>query len=178
MDWAVVDGSVLDWIRTFTKRPGLTPEITPLSFYERAALARLEDGDTIAYFVAAGDGVLEQRRWILLDRTSDPIHEANAEGGLKVTEENVLDYLRFFCAFLELDGGPVMIADDDILRCQDGKIIITEAPVFNGVSDGNYLCTAHVLHNGFAFAADFAVVPENGQVKMLRDCELERLTVH
>ena len=82
-----------------------------LPFYAGIALVRVND-NTWASSTGPFWFLAKQGKMFLLDGTSAPIHEANEAGPVKVTEENALDYLRFFCYFVHGDEGPFLIVED------------------------------------------------------------------
>ena len=70
-----------------------------LPFYETVALIRVRDPNWVnqnlnIYYLT------DQGNLFRLNGTSPPIHEVNAKAPIKVNEENVLEYLRFFCFFV------------------------------------------------------------------------------
>ena len=65
-----------------------------LPFYENVVLVRVQDptwvpGHLTIYYLT------EQGNLYRLNGTSPPIHEVNGKAPIRVTEENVLEYLRF-----------------------------------------------------------------------------------
>ena len=147
-----------------------------LPFYETVALIRVKDpnwgnNDLYVYYLT------DQGNLFRLNGTSPPIHEVNDKAPIKVTEENVLDYLRFFCFFVRGEEGPFYVAEtiedpnmpemDDTTR---GVIEGIVAPAeFLGVNDkGHSLCKAVVFYSSALFIANFAVQP-SGMIEMLDD---------
>jgi hypothetical protein len=81
-----------------------------LPFYDHVVLIRLRDRTwgkqklTIYYLT-------DQGTLFRLNGTSPPIHEVNAKAPVRITEQNVLEYLRFFCFFVRGEEGPFLIAE-------------------------------------------------------------------
>lgn len=148
-----------------------------LPFYDQVALIRVKDPNwtnpNLNIFYLTDQGNLFR-----LNGTSPPIHEVNAKAPIKVTEENVLDYLRFFCYFVRGEEGPFYIAEsmedpnmptemDETTRSViEGTI---RPATFEGMNDQNhYLCDAVVFYSNALFIANFAVQP-TGMIEMLDD---------
>ena len=148
-----------------------------LPFYEKVALVRVSDPSwgnknlTIYYLTDEGN-------LFRLNGTSPPIHEVNAKAPIKINEQNVLEYLRFFCFFVRGEAGPFYVAEsmedpnmpqemDDTTRSViEGTI--REAS-FEGMNDqGHYLCDAVVFYSNALFIANFSVQP-SGMIEMLDD---------
>ena len=148
-----------------------------LPFYENVVLIRLRDRSwgkpklNIYYLT-------DQGNLYRLNGTSPPIHEVNAKAPIKVNEDNVLDYLRFFCFFVRGEEGPFLIAEsmDDPYIPQNldpkTKTVIegtVRGATFEGKNDqGHFLCDAVVYYSNALFIANFAVQP-SGMIEMLDD---------
>jgi len=148
-----------------------------LPFYENVALIQVQDPNwvnkklTIYYLT-------DQGNLFRLNGTSPPIHEVNAKAPIKVTEENVLEYLKFFCFFVRGEEGPFYIAEDmsdpnmpaDMDANTKSVVEGTIRPAsFEGMNDqGHYLCDAVVFYSNALFIANFAVQP-SGMIEMLDD---------
>ncbi|MEZ5815362.1 MAG: hypothetical protein R3E13_11695 [Alphaproteobacteria bacterium] len=148
-----------------------------LPFYDQVALIRVRDPNWTnpklnVYYLT------DQGNLFRLNGTSPPIHEVNAKAPIKVTEENVLDYLRFFCFFVRGEEGPFYVAEtmedpnmptemDETTRSViEGTI---RPATFEGVNEqGHYLCDAVVFYSNALFIANFAVQP-TGMIEMLDD---------
>jgi len=147
-----------------------------LPFYETVALIRVKDTnwtekDLYIYYLT------DQGNLFRLNGTSPPIHEVNDKAPIKVTEENVLDYLRFFCFFVRGEEGPFYVAesmdDPSMPEMDDSTRSVIEGTVapaeFLGVNDKGYsLCKAVVFYSNALFIANFAVQP-SGMIEMLDD---------
>lgn len=149
-----------------------------LSFYDTVVLIRVRDsswpkpGLNIYYLT-------EQGNLYRLNGTSPPIHEVNAKTTIKLNDDNVLDYLKFFCFFVRGEEGPFLIAesmdDPHLPKNVDPK---TEAVIagtvrpasFEGRSEANgyYMCDAVVFYSNALFLANFAIQP-SGIIEMLQD---------
>lgn len=148
-----------------------------LPFYQSVALIRVKDPnwtDKELYIYYLTD----QGNLFRLNGTSPPIHEVNDKAPIKVTEENVLDYLRFFCFFVRGEDGPFYVAetmddpsmpkemDDSTRSVVEGTVAPAE---FLGVNEkGFFLCKAVVFYSNALFIANFAVQP-SGMIEMLDD---------
>ena len=67
------------------------------------------------YYLRRDDGSLYR-----LNGTSPAIHEVNASAGLKLSEENVLQYVRFFSFFVRGEEGPFYIYKFDRRSAHSG----------------------------------------------------------
>lgn len=148
-----------------------------LPFYDQVALVRVKDetwepSNLVVYYLTS------QGKLTRLDGTSPPIHMINAEAPVKVTEENVIDYLRFFCFFVRGEDGPFLIAEDiddpampKGLDAQTQKVIegTLRPATYEGKNEqGHFLCDAIVFYSNALFIANFAVEP-TGMIQMLDD---------
>ncbi len=148
-----------------------------LPFYDNVALIRLKDRSwgkpKLAIYYLTDQGNLFR-----LNGTSPPIHEVNAKAPIKITEENVLEYLRFFCFFVRGEEGPFLIAEtmDDpyIPKNIDPKTkAVIEGTVRGATYEGRneqgyFMCDAVVYYSNALFIANFAVQP-SGMIEMLDD---------
>ncbi len=148
-----------------------------LPFYDQVALIRVKDpawvpGNLFIYYLT------DQGNLFWLNGTSPPIHEVNAKAPIKITEENVIEYLKFFCFFVRGEEGPFLIAEDMndpyIPREVDARTqSVIEGTVrpasYEGQNDkGAFLCDAVVFYSNALFIANFAVQP-GGMIEMLDD---------
>ena len=148
-----------------------------LPFYDQVALIRVHDPSwtnkklNIYYLTDQGD-------LFRLNGTSPPIHEVNAKAPVKITEENVLDYLRFFCFFVRGEEGPFYIAEsmDDVnmpTDMDDTTRSVIEGTIrgatYEGKDEkGHFLCDAVVFYSNALFIANFAIQP-TGMIEMIDD---------
>lgn len=149
----------------------------PLPFYESVVLIRLRDRSwgkpKLAVYYLADQGTLYR-----LNGTSPPIHEVNAKSTIQINDDNVLEYLRFFCFFVRGEEGPFLIAesmDDPYIPTElDPKThAVIEGTVrpasYEGRNEqGHFLCDAVVYYSNALFIANFAVQP-TGMIEMLSD---------
>lgn len=149
----------------------------PLPFYDSVALVRVREPSwsnkkLVVYYLT------DQGNLFRLNGTSPPIHEVNAKAPVKVTEENVLEYLRFFCFFVRGEEGPFYIAesmedpnmpkdmDDTTQAVVEGSI---RPASFEGMdAQGHFMCDAVVFYSNALFIANFAVQP-SGMIEMKDD---------
>lgn len=149
----------------------------PLPFYEQVALIRVKDPawspkNLFIYYLT------DQGNLYWLNGTSPPIHEVNAKAPIRITEDNVLDYLRFFCFFVRGEEGPFLISEsmDDpyIPKVKEEQIksvienTVREASYEGKNEQGYFLCDAVVYYSNALFIANFAVQP-GGMIEMLDD---------
>lgn len=148
-----------------------------LPFYDSVALISVRNNELDALNTRLFY-LTDQGNLFRLNGTSPPIHEVNAKAPVKINEENVLDYLRFFCYFVRGEEGPFYIAeqaDDPILPrfSEETARLILESTVrpatFEGMNDqGHFLCDVVVNYSSAIFIANFAVQP-TGMIEMLDD---------
>ena len=147
-----------------------------LPFYERVVLIRVQDASwtprALKIYYLTLDGNLFR-----LNGTSPPIHEVNATAPIKLSEENILEYLRFFCFFVRGEEGPFLIAEDmnnpDLPKMDDKTRSAVEGSIrpatYEGKNEqGFYLCDGVVFYSNALFIANFAVQP-GGMIEMLDD---------
>lgn len=185
-NWTPVEGEYLqgflDQINPIDGKYKVSTQTTkvmwrPLPFYDNVVLVRVQDSmwspsHLNIYYLT------EQGNLYRLNGTSPPIHEVNAKAPVKVTEENVLEYLRFFCFFVRGEEGPFLIAEDlnspDMPQNMDAQTrSVVEGTIrpatFEGMNEqGYFLCDAVVFYANALFIANFAVQP-TGMIEMLDD---------
>ena len=185
-NWNPVQGDelagFLEQINPIDGKYHVSPESTQvewrmLPFYDQVALIRVKEPNwtnpKLNIFYLTDQGNLFR-----LNGTSPPIHEVNAKAPIKVNEQNVLDYLRFFCYFVRGEEGPFYVAEsmedpnmpqemDETTRSViEGTI---RPATFEGMNEqGHYLCDAVVFYSNALFIANFAVQP-TGMIEMLDD---------
>ncbi len=149
-----------------------------LPFYDQeVAMIRVKDpawtpANLFIYYIT------HQGNLYWLNGTSPPIHEINAKAPVRITDDNVLDYLRFFCFFVRGDEGPFLIAEspnDPYLpkNVDERTRSVIEGTIrpasYEGKNDkGFFLCDAVVFYSNALFIANFAVQP-GGMIEMLDD---------
>lgn len=148
-----------------------------LPFYDQVVLIRVRDASwtprniNIYYLTLQGN-------LYRLNGTSPPIHEVNSQAPIKITEDNVLEYLRFFCFFVRGEEGPFLIAesvdDPDIPKNMDPQTRTVMEGVLRGATyegqneKGEFLCDGVVFYANALFLANFSVQP-GGMIEMLND---------
>lgn len=185
-NWTAVEGEelagFLDQVNPIGGKHNVSVDTTKvhwrmLPFYENVALIRVQEPNwlnkklTIYYLT-------DQGNLYPLNGTSPPIHEVNAKAPIKVTEENVLEYLKFFCFFVRGEEGPFYVAEDMgdenmPVNMDDTTRSVIEGTIrpasFEGKNDqGHFLCDAVVFYSNALFIANFAVQP-TGMIEMLDD---------
>lgn len=183
--WNAVTGpekkGFLDKVGTIDGKHDVSEDTTKihwrqLSFYKQVALVRLRDPnwdpEKLNVYYLTNKGELTR-----LDGTSPPIHQTNAEAPIKVTEENVLDYLRFFCFFVRGEEGPFLVSetmdtyglpemDEGTSKAVEG---VLRAATYEGKNDeGHFMCDAIVFYSNALFLANFAI-QTSGMIEMLED---------
>ncbi len=148
-----------------------------LPFYDQVAMIRVKDpawtpANLYIYYLT------DQGNLYWLNGTSPPIHEINAKAPVKITDDNVLEYLRFFCFFVRGEEGPFLIAenmDDPYIpqNLDERTRSVVEGTVRAATYDGKnekgfFLCDAVVFYSNALFIANFAVQP-GGMIEMLDD---------
>ena len=162
----------------FKVSPGTTKvDYRMLPFYDNVAMIRVKDpawspADLFIYYLT------DQGNLYWLNGTSPPIHEVNAKAPVKITDDNVLEYLRFFRFFVRGEEGPFLIAesmDDPYIpkNIDDRTRSVIEGTIrpatYEGKNEkGFFLCDAVVFYSNALFIANFAVQP-GGMIEMLDD---------
>jgi len=137
-----------------------------LPFYDQALLVRLTDPSwddaNLALFY-----LFEKDTLYRLNGQSNPIHELNAKVALTLTEENVLDYLRFFAFFVRGEEGAFLIVEDiqnpDLPQDMDNhsretlEKYLRPAAIEGETEDGSFLCKAPVFYSNALFISTFEV---------------------
>ncbi len=185
-NWNAVTGDelagFLDQINPIDGKYRTSPQSTQvhwrtLPFYETVALIRVNDPNWVnkklnIYYLT------DQGNLFRLNGTSPPIHEVNNKAPIKLNEDNVLDYLKFFCFFVRGEEGPFYIAEDIAdpnmpSEMDDTTRSVIEGTVrpssFEGMNEqGHFLCDAVVFYSNALFIANFAI-QHTGMIEMLRD---------
>jgi hypothetical protein len=185
-NWNAVTGEelagFLEQINPIDGKYRVSPETTQvqwrlLPFYETVALIRVKDPNWVnkklnIYYLT------DQGNLFRLNGTSPPIHEVNAKAPIKVNEQNVLEYLRFFCFFVRGEEGPFYVAEtmddpnmpkemDETTRSVIEGTVRTAT--FEGMNEqGHFQCEAVVFYSNALFIASFSVQP-TGMIEMLDD---------
>lgn len=182
-NWNAVTGDelagFLDQISPIDGKYGTSPQSTQvhwrtLPFYDTAALIRVRDSNWDA---AESYYLTDQGSLFRLNGTTPPIHEVNRTSALRLDEETVPEYLRFFCFFTHGDRGPFHIVEtmnnphlpeemSEADRAYLEKEIQPVSLAGRG-ENGEYLYNAVICYAHEPFMAEFAVNPDNGMVEML-----------
>lgn len=202
--WIPVEGDelagFLDQVNPIGGKYKVSPPTTKveyrmLPFYDSVAMIRVKDpawtpANLYIYYLT------DQGALYWLNGTSPPIHEVNAKAPIKITEENVLEYLRFFCFFVRGEEGPFLIAesaDDPYIpkNVDERTKSVIEGTIrpasYEGIGDTSdpkllkalqqsnldpsrevFMCDAVVYYSNALFIANFAV-HAGGMIIMLDD---------
>ncbi len=185
-NWSEISAKTLeDWIARVAPVDGkyrMSLETTRgfqrgLPFYENTKMFAFTDEswgnrDLIIYYLQNEGDVFR------LNGTSPPIHKVNAKAPIHLSEDNILDYVRFFCSMVHGEEGPfcVLEAGDDpfLPEEMDDKtrhIIAGSArpATYDGMTEsGNYLVAATIFYSNALFVANFVVEP-TGMIRMNDD---------
>lgn len=161
--------------RLHTRGPDTLAARCALPWYANTQLVRLVTaawGNLAIYYLVL-DGQLFH-----LNGTSLPIHEANRIGGITLTPENVLEYLKFFCFFVRGAEGPFYILEDTDHPILDFALDEPTKNLFDSFArsatctgpneNGAYTCDAAIFYGPALFTASFSVEP-SGMIEMLDD---------
>lgn len=188
--WQPVD---LDTDRSFLAQQETTPRIDPvtsemtsteLDFYQGYKLYQVRDPqwerrDLRLFFLSNG------REIHRLAGASPPIHTVNAQGAIRLTEDNALQYLGFFCQFVHGKEGPFFVIDTldnpiipEVMRSAEQAgagehakrlFQLYRRPALFGLdAKGRFRACAMVYYSNTIFLADFLIDP-NGMVEMADD---------
>lgn len=153
--------------------------VKSLPFYEKVDLIHLQtqgfEGEEIFYFFIEDHN---KNEYIMLKGMSDVIHDLNSTGVLRLNDENIVDYLKFFCQFVKDDEGECFFIVEGeesetidglspydksrYLRKFEGTKIIEFAEMFK------FHVEARVYHTGHVYDALFEL-KKDGAVEMLKD---------
>ena len=185
-NWSPVGGQeladLLKYIGPIDGRIDVSPSTTnvarrKLDFYDRVEMIRVKDPawqprNLFVYYLA------DAGKLFRLNGTSPPIHEVNAKAPVRITEDNCIDYLEFFCFFVRGEEGPFLIAqsmedtyvpkqiDDKTRMVLEGTI--RPALVNDIDAEGNIFVDAVVYYSNALFTAEFRIEP-TGMVEMRDD---------
>jgi len=148
-----------------------------LPFYDDVLLLRIVDASwandrVVLYYFMFEDKLYR------LNGQSLPIHQLNEIAPLKLSMDNVLDYLRFFCFFVNGEEGPFYISEDIsdpmIPSHTDPRVVewisgAVKPAVFKEINEsGHFILAASVFYGGAIFHSNFEVQP-GGFLEMLND---------
>ncbi len=150
-----------------------------LPFYDNYKLLQLKDDKwepktLVLYYLIFKDDLVR------LDGTSPPIHKINDDSPIKLTDENILFYLTYFCFFVRGDDGPFLIIDQldnpylpDKNASKESipdliKEIFRMPRAFGKNEQGHWQWSALVYYSNAVFGADFTTSP-SGLIDMNDD---------
>ncbi len=160
----------------------LNPQATHVAwrqvpFYESAAIIRAVDQswqpNGMAVWFIGHQGI-----FYLLDGNSEPIHRVNAMAPIRVSDQNYIDYLKFFCTFVYTEGATFRIIEN----YQDLEVYGPAPPGFDHAvmpylkpvtiyqrgQDGSIFAEATLVYQHALYHVRFQVQLD-GQVTMLDD---------
>jgi AAA+ superfamily predicted ATPase len=153
----------------------------PLPFYADLELVTLRlkglAGVERAYLLFSDDHCL----W--LDGSSAPIHRANELESVMVTSAHVLDYVRFFCFFVQgTDGSFNLLENPENLTATTAtaaelaaaRKIVAERSFTAVEEEGGFRVTAAMAYCGNLFATTL-VVARDGEIQMVDDSSVLKL---
>lgn len=148
-----------------------------LPFYSDVVLIELSDlrweprGTLIAYLLHAGS-------LFRLNGTAPPIHAVNTAAPLRLNDENLLAYLRFFGLFVHGEEGPFVVCDEarnpllpDENRNEGLSAVLFPADLLGRTDDGRWQARATICYSDAVFAARFQI-DASGDVEMVEDVPL------
>lgn len=151
----------------------------PYNFYKHGLLIALENHSvappfTLEYF-KSGDTV------VFLDGGMEPFHLLNQNGCLQIDENNVVDYLEFYCKFVnQRPQNILLLRNADDLPYQDTVYIDFHFDK-NNYGEKDIKVQRNIHDNGYDIAAPFvfagkidpgiAKVSDNGNVEIKREFE-------
>lgn len=157
----------------------------PLRFYSKTTLVKvdgLESKNEFPVYIALPN---EGGSPFYLNGNSEVIHDLNAKRILRLTKNNVKQYLQYFCLFVQGDEGSFHIVDSPNSPLIDENMEIQEAlkqyptSLIQKTNQDDWLIDATVLYGNVLFRSRFRVKP-NGFVSMERDkalCQIESTIV-
>lgn len=157
-------------------------DVAKVPWYEDVRLIRITDRNWDDARLALYYLLLGENQWFRLNGTSPPIHEINAISELQISEEYVIDYLKFFCFFVHGDNGPFYVLES----MQDSALsegldessqahytdLLSPAKCEGSDDKGNYKCSAVICYSDALFHADFEI-KSSGFIEMLNDDMLD-----
>jgi hypothetical protein len=159
----------------WSKNRSLKTFVTVLGFYPGWQLVELlydidENKKAIVGYLQKND---EQ---ILLSGESLLIHKMNEKGHLKLTSNNVLNYLRFFCSYVWSDEGAFTIIEStEVLgKVQLPKEIELKLATIEEYKNDKWTCNAIIRYGDELFQAQFAV-SKGGFIEMIKDERLAKI---
>ncbi|GJM17482.1 MAG: hypothetical protein DHS20C13_28090 [Thermodesulfobacteriota bacterium] len=185
-DWRAVDRGVSKYFTSKIVNIDGAFEITErstrifereLSFYPGVKLICLQDLEWNIINLRIYFLIYENQEY-RLSGSPDPIHLMNSVLPIKIDENNVVDYLRFFCFFVRGEGGPFLVIEDaydyylpndlDELERSEINDVVRPASIESIEREGICICNAIILYSNALFSAIFSI-SKSGKVVMLDD---------
>lgn len=180
MDWMPIIGENLARLEAqFIMSPGARfreGAVVKAPFYAHGDIVRVSNGQSNVFMVAAGAGALESRTFHPLNGPVSDIFEANDAAGLSISEENAIEYLRFFHDHLRDPSGERFVIMESLdgfclidkerqhrPRPADMRLVYAGSPL-----EQNFAFRSYVTYQG-RLSAVTSVVCVNGAVHMLKD---------
>ena len=181
MFWTKIDGEELQRLQNRIELPAqssiLEASALRTPFYDNGELVKINDGMGTMFMVAAGPGELSARTYYPLNGNAADIRAANEAAALFITQENAIDYLRFFMTFLRTGDGDSFA----IIESLNGFALVNEDKpdqrkpedmrlVYEGANaDGDaFTFRGYVVYQRELFAV-LMLVRKDGIVEMLDD---------
>ncbi|HET9983621.1 MAG TPA: AAA family ATPase [Longimicrobiales bacterium] len=151
----------------------VTGGVADLPFYPTLVLAHLTlqppGAPALELFLLTNDDDV-----FVLDGTSAPVHRANREDEVRVTEETAIDYLRFFCFAVRGDAGPFLLFEKPAIMPAADDALFPIAALAQPVElervdeAGTFVLKARVHYEHGLYDSRFAVTPQ-GATEMVDD---------
>lgn len=184
-EWTSVTGAELEgFLSQINPIDGIhrvNPDTTKVAwrsipFYEGIALIRVTDPSFVpsklkVFYLAKEDKLYR------LNGQSLPIHQMNELAPCSLNEDNILDYVRFFCYFVRGEDGPFLVCEDIQDPCipkGDAKThaaiagVVREANYQGKNEAGHYMVDAIIFYGNALFLSNFEIQP-SGMIEMLND---------
>ena len=173
------------FLQAVNQRPDqlqLNPQSTHVAwrqvpFYESAALIRAVDMSwqpqgQATWFIG------HQGIFYLLDGNSEPLHRVNALAPVRISDQNYIEYLKFFCTFVYTEGATFRIIEN----LQDLEVYGPAPPgfdqavmpylrpvtIYQRAQQGEIFSTATLVYQHALYTVKFKLQMD-GQVEMLSD---------
>ena len=161
--------SITDWaqakpLEVCAAEPPFYPGWTLIE--ARCRLDESEEREAIVAFLSS-----RQAGPVLLSGTSQPIHSLNGLSFLKLDNDTVLEYLRFFCVYVWGEEGPFRIVESKTSLAGSElshDVEIAPAQIVEHDKEKGWICKAFVSYGRFLFSATLRVAPSGG-VAMIND---------
>lgn len=153
--------------------------VKSLPFYDKVDLVHVAtqgwEGEELFYFFLDDHN---SGQYIMLKGMSDVIHELNATDVLRLNNDNIIDYLKFFCQFTKDDEGECFfIVENEQSETVDGLSAYDKSRYlrkFDGTqitefpSMFKFHVETRVYHTGHVYNSQFEI-KKDGSVEMLKD---------